>query len=84
MDNYDIVDTLRRNKFIGFFPYGIEVLLVSLPIAISEIEYKWGIVLTNNQLKSLLEEQNVLVFKNPEDYLKWRNPDEYKKQRRKK
>jgi len=79
--NLDTIDYLKEVEFIGRFPKGIEVLLVSLPIALEEARLI-NKNLTLSNLKSLFRKYNIFIFKDVEEWAKFKNPD-YKPKRRK-
>lgn len=70
----DTVEHLRKLKFIGTFPRGIDVLLVSVNTAVEEMrlidkEYK------ESRLLKELKEQDIHVFPNIEAWVKFKDPD---------
>lgn len=81
MDEWDKVNYLRELKFIGYFPLGIEVLLVPLNTAVEEIKFIEEDI-TSSRLLKLLKDQDVHIFNSPEDWLKYKNPDLWRKKTR--
>jgi hypothetical protein len=72
VEDLEKVEKLRRLKFIGDFPKGIEVLLVSLDTATEELKLEYP-YLTSSILKSILTRRNILIFSNLEQWVKYKN-----------
>lgn len=68
----NIVDHLKSLKFIGMFPQGIEVLLVSVDTAVQEAKVL-DKELTSSKLKKLLEKNSIYIFNSLEDYVKFKD-----------
>lgn len=73
MPNDQIIEHLKKLKFIGKFPSNIDVLLVSLPTALSEVRLVEPDI-TEAKLKNLLKTAEVQVFSNIEDWVKFKTP----------
>lgn len=67
----DLVEYLRKIKFIGPFPQGIEVLLVPIDTALKEAECMYS-DLKIKLFKSFLKKENIFVFNTIEDYAKYK------------
>lgn len=79
MSTYYIIDHLYRIKFIGYFPNGIEVLLVSLPIALEEAKVV-DPELTLSFFKGILKKHNIFIFNSLEEYVKFKTPQKTRKE----
>lgn len=87
MNHKQIRDRLRDLQYVGNFPNGIEVLLVSLEHAFREINYDINELglnpLTISQFRKVLSEGSILVFPNLEAWEKYKDPEKWLKNRRK-
>lgn len=72
MDSSEIVIYLKNIRYIGPFPTGIEVLLVSVSNALDETKVLYP-ELTRDKLISLLKTEGVYVFNNLEDWCRHKN-----------
>jgi hypothetical protein len=74
-----ILEILWRTKFVGDFPLGIVALLVSVPIALEEVNSYRDEPLTRAIFLKLLKEQGIHVFSTIDDWQKFKNPPKVKK-----
>lgn len=81
--NDEVIDLLWDLGFIGFFPGNLEVLLVSIPIALGDVNYDRDVKLTKSEFLSILKAHEIFIFNSPEDWLKYKNPELALKRRRK-
>ena len=79
----DILEKLRELKFIGPFPGGIEVLLVSVDTAYKEVNYWLHTEFTNSTFKTYLQKNNIFMFGSVDDWAKYKDPEHFAKNRRK-
>ena len=73
----DIIDRLMRLRYIGPFPGGLEVLLVSIPQAIDEIRHL-DPSMTSSRFKKILTKNDIFIFNSVEDWDKYKNPGKHR------
>lgn len=71
-EDLEKVEKLRRLRFIGDFPKGIEVLLVPLDTALNELLLDYP-ELTLSTLRGILTRRNIFIFSNLEQWVKFKN-----------
>jgi hypothetical protein len=67
----EIIEHLRKVRFIGLFPEGVDVLLVKVTNALDEAKFV-DREFTNKQLLVLFKKAGIFVFRDVEDYSRWR------------
>jgi len=74
----DVINVLWDMGYIGEFPQGFTVLLVSLPNALDEA-ILIDKTMTRSKLKTLFNERGILMFSSVEDWVKVKSPEKPKK-----
>jgi hypothetical protein len=80
--NKIILTKLRDLKFIGFFPKGIEVLLVPIDTAYREINFCLNSTFTKNTFRTFLTENDIFMFGSVDDWAKFKDPAKFSKKHR--
>lgn len=75
----EIIDRLYRLRYVGQFPGGYSVLLVSLDTATTEINYLFKMDLTSKQVKTFLKEEEIFIFNTPDDWFNFKTPKKEKR-----
>jgi hypothetical protein len=78
--NDAILDRLYDLGYVGPFPEGI-TLLVPLETAVQEINFEFKTTFTRSTLKTMLSEEDVLIFNSLEDYARFKGLETKKKRR---
>jgi hypothetical protein len=67
----EIIEHLRKIRFVGLFPQAIDVLLVNVTNALDEAKFV-NKDLTKKQLLALLKKTGIFVFRDVEEYVRWK------------
>lgn len=69
--NTDVIEHLKKIKFVGPFPHGDTVLLVPFQNALDEAKAVDKNI-AEKGLKNLFRQNNILVFSTLDDYIKYK------------